>query len=163
MDVSQIIAWEDSDGRLWFCVPMRGLEVPADVTDEALVERAMRLSPMSTRAVRHIVIPRASLTGWDRYFERAWSVDWDTGAMSVNWPAARDVHMDVIRKGRNAELERESGSKYRQPEEIEAMFTPERQTRLQVLRDIPQTFSLSGFITLETLKAAWPTELPARD
>ena len=79
--------------------------------------------------------------------------------MVVDIPKARIVHMDRIRKVRNWELIKQSGSKDRQPPEIEATFTPERQTLLQSLRDIPQDFDLIGFKTPETLDAAWPTAL----
>jgi hypothetical protein len=94
----------------------------------------------------------------DRHFRDAWEDAVDM--VSTNMPKARVIHMDRIRTVRNIELEKESGSKYRQPEEIEDLFAPEHQARLQTLRDIPQTFSLGGFRTPETLKAAWPTELP---
>ena len=91
-------------------------------------------------------------------FRDAWE---DTGtAVRVNMPKARIIHMDRIRTARNVELEHESGSKFRQPPEIEVLFTAERQTKLKTLRDIPQTFDLSKYRTPTTLKAAWPTEIP---
>ena len=84
-------------------------------------------------------------------FRDAW--EW-TDRISVNMPKARTIHMNRIRVYRNAELEKESGSKDRQPAEIEALFTPERQARLQELRDIPQTFDLAKYRVPGTLKAA---------
>ena len=89
----------------------------------------------------------------------AWEMDVD-GRPKVNMVKATNVQMDYSRQVRGKELERESGSRYRQPPEIEALFTPDRQARLEALRDIPQTFDLNGFTTPETLKAAWPAELP---
>jgi broad specificity polyphosphatase/5'/3'-nucleotidase SurE len=90
-------------------------------------------------------------------FRDAWE---DTGTVvQVNMPKARVIHMDRIRVVRNAELVKESGSKYRQPEEIEVLFTPRHKAKLQELRDIPQTLNLD-VDTPEELKAIWPKELP---
>lgn len=97
----------------------------------------------------------------DQYFFNAWC--WLDRKCQVNMLRAQDVHMDHIRKVRDIELAKESGSPFRQPPELEEMFTPERNARLQVLRDIPQTFDLATpNNTLDELKALWPTELPPR-
>ena len=83
-------------------------------------------------------------------FRNAWK---DDGvSVTIDMTKAHIIHMNRIRKARNVELEKESGSKFRQPPEIEALFTTERQTRLQALRDIPQTFDLTTD-TPEELKA----------
>tara|TARA_B100000315_G_C14132782_1_gene387636 strand:- start:138 stop:407 length:270 start_codon:yes stop_codon:yes gene_type:complete len=82
------------------------------------------------------------------------------GRSKVNMPKARLVHMDHIRKVRDAELVKESGSQDRLPPKLETLLTPERQARLQILRDISQTVVLGKYRTPVTLKAAWPPELP---
>jgi hypothetical protein len=94
----------------------------------------------------------------DRIFRRAYRIISDK--VEIDMPTARTMQMGRIRVVRNQELERESGSRHRQPLEIEALFPDERNTRLQTLRDIPQTFDLESFTIPETLKAAWPAELP---
>jgi len=90
----------------------------------------------------------------------AWEMDVD-GRPKINMAKAQRVHMDCIRLVRNRALERESGSRDRQPPEIEALFTPERKARLQALRDIPQTFGpdLARCQTPTELRAKWPAGL----
>lgn len=89
----------------------------------------------------------------------AWEMDLD-GRPTVNMLKAMPVQMDRIRIERDKALEMESGSKDRQPAEIEALFTPERKARLQMLRDVPQNFKLSGATTPKELEALWPPEIP---
>ena len=110
--------------------------------------------PLSCRDCDPILIPAK------RVFRNAWE---DTGtSVEVNMPKARVIHMDRIRVVRDIELEKETGSKFPQPPEIEALFTPARKARLRALRDIPGNFDLSVYTTPDTLDAAWPTELPSR-
>ena len=106
----------------------------------------------------------------DRYekdtFRDAWE---DTGTgVQVNMPKALVIKIARdIRPVRDEELKKESGSQYRQPPAIEALFTPEKRARLQVLRDIPQTFAETfGFTiatTPEELTAMWPDIRPRRE
>lgn len=91
----------------------------------------------------------------------AWEMDTD-GTPKVDMSKARGVQMDYIRRVRDVELERESGSRFQQPPEIEALFTPGRKAKLRGLRDIPQTFDLSSAATPKDLMNLWPAELPAR-
>jgi hypothetical protein len=130
--------------------------------DEAIQVAFDRFGPRGESA-RHIVEDTEWPTGahpW-RQFRDAW--EWNTAAVAVNMPLARPIHMNRIRVVRNVELVKESGSQYRQPAEIEALFTAGRQRLLQTLRDIPQTFDLSVYTTPEELSAAWPIELPPRE
>lgn len=96
----------------------------------------------------------------DRAFREAWTDDEPGDQIDVNMPKARVIHMDRIRTVRDAELERESGSRSRQPPEIEALFTGERQNKLQALRDVPQKCNLEACTTTGELRAVWPSELP---
>ena len=128
---------------------------PKDETEAELLSRvALKAIPagISYLEVEAIQIPT------ERNFRDAWECP--TGVIEVNMPKARLIHMDRIRRVRDIELERESGSKLRQPTESEALFTSERQARLRALRDIPQTFDLAGYTTPEALEAAWPVEIP---
>lgn len=93
----------------------------------------------------------------DRYFRDA--LEDDGVGVSINMDKARAVHLGRIRTIRNEELVKTSGSKYRQPPELEALFTSQRQVLLQDLRDIPTTLDLN-VSTPEELKAVWPTEFP---
>ena len=115
--------------------------------------------PLICRACDDIDLPDEQKDRGTKFTLRdAWE---DSGtAIRVNMSKARLIHMDRIRRDRDIELERESRSEFRQPAEIEALFTSERQARLRALRDIPQTFDLTGYTTPEALKAAWPVELP---
>lgn len=78
----------------------------------------------------------------------------------VNLSKARGIWMDRIRHTRNEELEMESGSKFRLPSEVEATLSVEKRTKLQELRDIPQTFDLTTG-TVDELAKLWPAGLRA--
>lgn len=93
-----------------------------------------------------------------RTFRNAWKVA--GGAVQVDMPKARVIHMDRIREERNKELDRldkefnkENGrGRNAQAAAIEA----QRET----LRNIPATFDLSVADTPEALDALWPPEIP---
>lgn len=90
-------------------------------------------------------------------FRGAWE---DTGtAVVVNLVKARIIHMNHIRAIRDAELAWLDVEWWKQPAGSAAQAAVEAQR--QVLRDIPQTFDLSIHTTPETLKAAWPVNLPS--
>lgn len=157
-------AYGRPDGRLCFIAPKYYDETRRrDLTDDEFclfaVQEFFGKRGLSVPA-DCVVIDEADLPQGrtNRYFRNAWK----GGAQGVyvDRAEAEAWHMNAIRKVRNEELERESGSKYRQPPEIEALFTPERRAKLQSLRDIPQTFDLGAYPTLDELKAAWPAELP---
>jgi hypothetical protein len=97
----------------------------------------------------------------DRIFRSAWEKT--VGAIRVNLPKACIIHMDRIRESRNVELEKLDVPFMRA---VEAGDTVEQQRIAGLkegLRQIPQAFDLSGYITAEQLHAAWPVELPARE
>lgn len=92
----------------------------------------------------------------------AWEMDTD-GRPKVNMPKARLVHMDHIRKARNTELAKLDLTFMRAIEDGDGAEQTRIAAQKQVLRDIPQTFSLSTYKTPGNLKAAWPSELPVRE
>ena len=97
----------------------------------------------------------------DRYFRDACE---DTGAIiEVNMPKARGIHMSRIREVRNAELAKLDVPYTKALEAGDSLEQARIANEKQKLRDIPQTFDLTVDTTPETLKAAWPTELPARE
>lgn len=104
----------------------------------------------------HVVGPSAD----DRYFRNA--CEWVAGACSVNLPKARLIHMGRIRLVRDKELALLDPLLMRAEEQGNVAEADRIKALKQRLRDIPQTFDLSGHTTPETLKAAWPAELPPR-
>jgi hypothetical protein len=99
----------------------------------------------------------------DRYFRNA--IRWDDTILSkcrCDMVEARLIHMDHIRKARNAEFERRNLDHRQQTALATGDLAAARaiEAEKQRLRDIPQTFVLTPYTTPETLKAAWPVELP---
>ena len=94
----------------------------------------------------------------DRTFRNAWE---KVGTKcEVNMLKARGIHIDRIRAVRNVELAKLDG-----PEQVAIRRSNTAEvTRIRALKDqladIPQTFDLSVFTTPESLKNAWPVELP---
>jgi hypothetical protein len=84
--------------------------------------------------------------------------------INVNMTKARAIHLEEIRKVRNAELAKEDISFIRAVEAGDTDTQATIATKKQVLRDIPATFDITtGVTTPELLKAQWPAELPARE
>lgn len=125
---------------------------PAGTLATAVVEDAV-LSPIMKRTA----------TAEDRYFRDA--IRWDDTVPDkcrCDMPTARIIHMNRIRQVRDTQLIKLDVELIRS---LEAANIPEQQRIAhlkQQLRDIPQTFDLSGYATPETLKAAWPAQLPPR-
>lgn len=92
----------------------------------------------------------------DRIFRNAWGKN--GVKIKIDMPKARLIQMDKIRETRNRELDKSDKQVLKKLGIGEEIFTLE--TKRQALRDIPQTFDLSGYKTPETLKAAWPDDLP---
>ena len=94
----------------------------------------------------------------DRIFREAFE---DSGAaIEINMPKARDIHMDCIRKVRNAELVKLDVLSLRAQEANDATEKTRIASEKQTLRDIPQTFDLSTHVTPKALHDAWPDGLP---
>ena len=84
--------------------------------------------------------------------------------INVNMAKARAIHLEEIRKVRNAELAKEDVTFMRAVEAGDASDQATIATKKQTLRDIPATFDITtGVDTPEKLKAKWPAELPARE
>ena len=83
--------------------------------------------------------------------------------INVNMTKARAIHLEAIRRVRNAELVKEDLTFMRAVEAGDASAQSTVATKKQTLRDIPATFSLDGYGDPATLKDAWPTELPDRE
>ena len=84
--------------------------------------------------------------------------------INVNMTKARAIHLEEIRRVRNAELVKEDVTFMRAVEAEDTDAQATIKTKKQTLRDIPATFDITTDVdTPEKLKAKWPTELPARE
>jgi methyl coenzyme M reductase beta subunit len=84
--------------------------------------------------------------------------------VNVNMTKARAIHLEEIRKVRNAELVKEDVTFMRAVEDDDTDAQATIKAEKQTLRDIPATFDLTTDVdTPEKLKAKWPTELPDRE
>ena len=84
--------------------------------------------------------------------------------INVNMTKARAIHLEEIRRVRNAELVKEDVTFMRAVEDADTDAQATIKTKKQTLRDIPATFDITTDVdTPEKLKAKWPTELPARE
>jgi len=84
--------------------------------------------------------------------------------INVNMTKARAIHLEEIRKARNAELVKEDVTFMRAIEDGDTDAQATIKTKKQTLRDLPATFDITTDVdTPEKLKAKWPTELPARE
>jgi hypothetical protein len=90
-----------------------------------------------------------------------WEIDTD-GRPKVNMTKARAIHMDCIRKVRNAELVKLDVPSLRAQEANDATEKTRIASEKQTLRDIPQTFDLSTHVAPKALHDAWPDGLPAQ-
>lgn len=136
IDQVPAVLWSETEEA--FVARVRAKDVPADATDVVEIDDQVDLT--------------------DRTFRDAWDVV--GGAVVVDLPKARDVHMERIREARDAELEASDVEMTRALEngdDITAL-----KAKRQALRDLPQTFDLTTAATADELKALWPAELPAR-
>ncbi len=84
--------------------------------------------------------------------------------VNVNMTKARAIHLEEIRKVRNAELAKEDITFMRAIEAGDTDAQNTIKTKKQTLRDLPATFDITTDVdTPEKLKAKWPTELPDRE
>ena len=84
--------------------------------------------------------------------------------INVNMTKARAIHLEEIRKVRNAELVKEDVTFMRAVEAGDTGTQATIATKKQTLRDLPATFDIPTDVdTPEKLKAKWPAELPARE
>jgi hypothetical protein len=82
--------------------------------------------------------------------------------ITVNMSKARGIHMDEIRKVRDAELLKRDLPYIRALESGDSSAQAAISAEKQMLRDIPQMFDLTTGRTPAQLKGLWPVELPAR-
>lgn len=97
----------------------------------------------------------------DRTFRDAWVRDMTPGPMAatVDMAKARSIHMGRIREARNARLPNLDVSLSRAVGRSDQMEVQRIEAERQALRDLPQTFDLSGATTPDDLAALWPPVL----
>ena len=84
--------------------------------------------------------------------------------VNVNMTKARAIHLEEIRRVRNAELVKEDVTFMRAVEAEDTDAQATIKTKKQTLRDLPATFDITTDAgTPELLKAKWPSELPDRE
>lgn len=121
-------------------------------TEVAKWEAGSSYSAVSWRTIVEADVPA------DKTFRDAWA---DTGTViAVDMPKARTIHMDRIRVVRDRELEKLDVRYYRADEAGDLTKKKSIADEKQALRDIPQTFDLTGATTPAELDALWPAELP---
>ena len=106
------------------------------------------------------IINRTDLSTGPGLFRDAWTIV--NGKLDCDMPKAHIIHMRRVRAARDAELAKLDVPYTKALEARDALEQDRLAGLKQVLRDIPQTFDLSGYTTPETLKAAWPSELTKR-
>lgn len=120
-------------------------------------ERHPNLDPQAFPSVGgHWIVDDSELPEDDLYFFNCW--EWDDGC-KINMTKARVLHMDAIRKVRNAELLALDLPYMRAIESGDTEAQTTIATQKQVLRDIPQTFDLMTD-TATQLRNRWPEGLP---
>lgn len=157
----EVIIYNDPDtGRALIEVPAYGdLARPANETDEQLWARIIARFPKQADSspIPHWIIEAPQMPA-GRTFRNAWRcVD---GQLKVDMVQARLIQMDRIRQVRNKALEALDVPWLKAMETGDQTTAAEIARQKQLLRDIPQTFNLSGARTTTSLKTLWPPELP---
>jgi hypothetical protein len=93
----------------------------------------------------------------DRAFRDAWT--FNGGAVEVDMPKARDIHMKRIRGRRNKKLKDSDIEMMIATEKNDAPAVAALKLMRQRLRDLPQNTDLDSASTPDELKAIWPAEL----
>ena len=157
--MSKFVVWEYEDGRITTTL------VNPDFTDPSQIEAVIVkvqgiIESESGSVIRHDYDPDLLPEPSDdqRFFD-VW--EWVGDAVVVNMPKARVLHMDAIRRVRNAELAKLDITYMRAIEAGDTDAQATIATEKQTLRDIPATFDITTDVdTPAALKSKWPSELP---
>lgn len=155
--MTALIVWERRDGGVALSYINPDYTDPSQIEDAKIKARAA-VESSSGPVIRHDydsdLLPEPSDD--ERFFD-AW--EWIEGAVSVNMSKARRMHMDAIRRVRDAELVAADITYLRAVEAGDTNAQARIAAEKQILRDIPQTFDLTSR-TPAQLKEKWPPELP---
>ena len=150
----RIVYTNPATARVTVVVPVSSAQAPGESDGDFAARIAAQVVP---EGVAHSIVDVGDLPS-DRIFRNAWALA--GGAVSVDMPAARLLHMDKIRADRNAALEALDVTFMRAVEAGDTDAQAAAATEKQALRDIPQTFDLSSYANANDLNAAWPDGLP---
>jgi hypothetical protein len=150
----RIVYLNPETSRVTVVVPVPSAQAPDESDADFVARVAAQVVP---EGVSHSVVDVGDLPG-DRTFRNAWALA--DGAIDVDMPAAREMHMDVIRIDRDKALETLDVTFMRAVESGDTDAQAAVAAEKQVLRDIPQTFDLSPHANADDLNAAWPDGLP---
>jgi hypothetical protein len=98
----------------------------------------------------------------NHYFFPAWRWDESSNSVKVDRDAAEAIHMQWIRVVRDKDLVALDGPMMRAVETGDAEEEARLKVVKQTLRNLPQTFDLTGYVTLDDLQASWPSQLSQR-
>ena len=153
--------YTDADGLVHQLMPAYSDRTrPAGMTDDKFYEYIVAKDLPAGISTYYTIDDSAAPS--DRTFRDAWEIS--SEEIVVNMTKARAIHLEQIRRVRNAELVKEDITFMRAVEAGDTDTQATIATKKQVLRDIPATFDITtGVDTPEKLKAKWPTELPDRE
>lgn len=143
-----LIAYKSSTGTLCIMTPV----LQAEETEAQALQRCLGLVPND--ATDTTILASDSIPS-NRSFRDAWDFEMD-GAISVDMPKAREIHLQRIREARNAKLEALD------VETLKAIGAGDDTRRQEVegikqqLRDIPEEINLDQYQTPDELQAFWP-------
>ena len=149
---SKRIVYTRPDGGLSVVVPS-----PHAVGDHEMAALDVLLGTDVPAVATSVSIVDVSDLPTSRAFREAWECQ--GFAVAVNMPKAREIHMVRIRASRDRALTRLDGEFQRALEADDKTRQREVAGQKQTLRDLPQTFDLSGAETPEALEALWPEGL----
>ena len=157
--MSKFVVWDYEDGRITVTHVNPGYTDPSQI-EAVKVKVQGIIESESGSVIRHDYDPDLLPEPSDdqRFFD-VW--EWVGDAVVVNMPKARVLHMDKIRRVRNAELAKLDITYMRAIEAGDTDAQATIATEKQTLRDIPATFDITTDVdTPAQLKAKWPAELP---
>jgi|1_EtaG_2_1085319.scaffolds.fasta_scaffold40514_2 hypothetical protein len=152
------IIFTNPEGEMSFLIPSATYLATFESQDAGLQTLIQKDVPEDCRSSAKIV--EDDTLPVNRKFRDAW--EQDDEAIAVDMGKARSIHMSRIREVRNSELAKEDINFQKAIETDDPSAKTAVVTKKQILRDIPQTFDLSGANTGDELDAMWPSELPAR-
>lgn len=144
--MTKVIVIKNADGSCDICHPVR-----PRFEDESEEQYYNTLAETTASGREWYLIEKVALPQ-DRTFRNAWKPD--IGNVSVDMSKAREIWMDKIRQVRDTKLKQL---------DVETMKGRDVQKEKQVLRDIPQTYDLSGAATPEELQNLWPDVLSTKE
>ena len=157
--MTTLVVWEREDGGVSVTYINPGYTDPSQI-EAAKIKAQGIIESERGPIIRHDydpdLLPEPSN---DQRFFDVW--EWVGDAVVVNMPKARVLHMDKIRRVRNAELAKLDITYMRAIEAGDTDAQATIATEKQTLRDIPATFDLTTDVdTPAALKSKWPSELP---